>query len=107
MELVKIRLQNQGVDLSQGTPSPKPGPRIGPLAITVEIVRRQGFRGLMRGFPVTLIRDTPSYGAYFVSYEVLCRMLAPEGTDPKEINGVRLMLAGNFIIHLNKANAIK
>lgn len=35
-------------------------------------------------------------GAYFVAYEVLCRTLAPEGTDPKDLSGVRLMLAGGL-----------
>ena len=44
---------------------------------------------------VVVFRETPSYGAYFVSYELLCQWLAPPGTDPKELSGVRLMIAGD------------
>ena len=48
---------------------------------------------LFRGFPVTIIRETPSYGAYFVSYEMFCRMLKPEDG---ELTTGRLMLAGGL-----------
>lgn len=107
IELVKIRMQNQGVnalhptgDAPVTTPSTinaasKP---MGPLQCTRHIWRTEGLRGVYRGLPVTLIRETPSYGMYFMSYELLCRTLAPEGTDPKELSGVRLMLAGNNLI---------
>lgn len=110
MELVKIRLQNQGLDHHVPTlrerlravKSHKPLERAtsdkyaGPIDCMRQIYRESGFRGLYRGFFATLIRETPSYGAYFVSYEVLCRWLAPEGTDPKDLSGVRLMLAGGL-----------
>ena len=150
MELVKIRLQNQGIDTSPtprrrrppqaptttttptSTPTPTPttttattrmaGRRsftttnatptaattatattvpppnkyAGPFDCTRQLYRENGLRGLYRGFFATMIRETPSYGAYFVSYEILCRMLAPVGTDPKDISGWRLMLAGRW-----------
>lgn len=98
MELVKIRLQTQGIDgLSQiAVRSQTETKTPGPMQLLKEIWKLEGIRGLYRGLGVTLIRETPSYGAYFVAYEVLCRMLAPEGTDPKDISGVRLMLAGGL-----------
>ena len=111
MELIKIRLQNQGLethspslrermrrkkqplDTSRGAAGLKYS---GPLDCTRQIYKAEGVGGLYRGFWVTMVRETPSYGAYFASYEVLCRWLAPEGTDPKELSGVRLMLAGGL-----------
>jgi solute carrier family 25 carnitine/acylcarnitine transporter 20/29 len=106
MELVKIKLQNQTTAspsrrspaslnraFSTATPS-HPKTFKGPIDCFMHIYRTNGIRGLFTGLPSTVLRETPSYGAYFVAYEVLCRMLAPPGTDPKEISGVRLMLAG-------------
>lgn len=91
MELVKIQLQSH-VD------STKPGPvkKYNLFSVTRKIYEANGIRGLFRGFPTTALRETPSYGAYFVSYEVFCRMLTPEGADPKDISGWRLMLAGGL-----------
>lgn len=68
MELVKIRLQTQGIDglsliAHMKTSTSKPP---GPMQLTRQIWHVEGFRGLYRGQGVTLIRETPSYGAYFV-----------------------------------------
>lgn len=90
MELVKIRLQCQGHTAGPQTHY------AGNFDCIRQIWLANGARGMMRGLSATIVRDTPSYGAYFVSYEILCRMLAPEGTDPKELSGVRLMLAGGL-----------
>ena len=124
MELIKIRLQNQGADLGTSTGSGgekmkqslsganvKPQVRTftgtsmafqqqrhynGPFDCIKDIWNKRGVRGLYRGMPATVFRETPSYGAYFASYEFLCRTLAPEGTDPKELAGWRLIVAGTF-----------
>eukprot|EP00158_Paraphelidium_tribonemae_P002048 Partr_v1_DN25071_c0_g1_i1_m50912 putative carrier protein len=66
----------------------------GNLDFFKRVYASHGFRGFFRGFPVTFLRETPSYGAYFVSYEVFCRMLKPEGQDT--LSGWRLMLAGGL-----------
>lgn len=142
MELVKIRLQNQGMMnnplpytsaggghkvrqsaiagikspsssvvtasqtaaptrtysiMSASTASPRQ--YTGPLDCFLDIYKKRGLAGIYRGLGVTFIRETPSYGAYFASYEYLCRNLAPHGTDPKEVSGWRLILAGMLCIY--------
>ena len=39
------------------------------LSMFRHIYRYEGIRGLFRGFSVTALRDTPSYGVYFLAYE--------------------------------------
>ena len=41
----------------------------GPLALMASILSREGVRGLYRGVGVTFLRDTPSTGIYYASYE--------------------------------------
>ncbi|CAI9267506.1 unnamed protein product [Lactuca saligna] len=57
IELVKIRLQ-----LHEQSES-------GPLSVAKNIMRTEGWKGLFRGLTITIIRDAPSYGVYFWSYE--------------------------------------
>lgn len=54
MELVKIRLQNQ---TNSKTVLYK-----GPWDCIRKIIRKDGPRGMFRGLPTTLLRETPSYG---------------------------------------------
>ncbi|TPX56488.1 hypothetical protein PhCBS80983_g04515 [Powellomyces hirtus] len=91
-EIVKIRLQNQ-----REKAIPKPGVPIykGPLDCVKQIYRTAGIRGYYRGLGCTLIRETPSYGAYFASYEMLCRMLVPEG-DTNGQPSPTLLFAGGL-----------
>ncbi|KAJ3304259.1 hypothetical protein HDV03_002996 [Kappamyces sp. JEL0829] len=88
MELIKIRLQNQ-------TNSRREANRLyqGPVDCIRKIVRKDGVRGLMRGLPTTLVREIPSYGAYFAAYEVFCRMIP--NADPN-VPSVGILLAGGF-----------
>jgi len=44
-------------------------------AVTMQILKSSGIRGLYRGLTATFLRDT-SYGAYFASYELSCRFFA-------------------------------
>jgi solute carrier family 25 carnitine/acylcarnitine transporter 20/29 len=39
----------------------------------VQLAREGGIASLFRGIGITLIRDVPSFGAYFATYEVLKR----------------------------------
>jgi hypothetical protein len=55
MELIKIRLQNQGLNGAKHLYT-------GPLDCATKIVKSMGLKGLYRGFGTTLIRETPSYG---------------------------------------------
>ncbi|KAI8893215.1 mitochondrial carrier domain-containing protein [Globomyces pollinis-pini] len=85
MELVKIRLQNQSSD-------PKYQYK-GPIDCVQKIIKMDGLRGLYKGFGSTLLRETPSYGAYFASYEILCRMI-PD-VDPNQPS-LGILFAGGF-----------
>lgn len=38
------------------------------LKCTKKALQKHGVKGLFKGFSVTMIRDVPSYGFYFVSY---------------------------------------
>lgn len=42
----------------------------GPIDCAVKVLRTQGIRGLTRGAPATIIRETPGCGLYFTFYEV-------------------------------------
>lgn len=65
VDLLKIRLQ-----LQQAMPG-SPG-YVGPLALLRSILRSEGVAGVWRGTTITMLRDTPSYGLYFVVYDVCC-----------------------------------
>lgn len=58
-ELVKIRLQAK----TEGKQSLR--------RVVKNIYRSQGFRGFYRGYESTFFRDTPAFGAYFLSYSLL------------------------------------
>ncbi|KAJ3211122.1 hypothetical protein HK099_008094 [Clydaea vesicula] len=91
MTSVKIRLQNQR-DL---THIPKGYPVYnGPIDCIKKIYASQGIKGYFRGLNSTILRETPSYGAYFASYEFLCRQLIPDGNY--DVPSFRLLLAGGF-----------
>lgn len=91
MELIKIRLQSQK-DMKH---IPKGHPIYdGPIDCIKKIYKVNGFRGYFRGFGTTILRETPSYGAYFAAYELLCRTLIPD----KNYEGStgRVLFAGGF-----------
>ncbi|KAI9091139.1 mitochondrial carrier domain-containing protein [Phlyctochytrium arcticum] len=92
MELVKIRLQNQkdGVSPNPRTPNYK-----GPVDCIRQIYQTAGMRGYYRGLGCTIWRETPSYGAYFASYEIFCRMMLPEST-PTDEPSPGLLFAGGL-----------
>ncbi|KAI8926931.1 mitochondrial carrier domain-containing protein [Entophlyctis helioformis] len=87
MELVKIRLQNQEAAANAAYK--------GPIDCIRKIVAKDGIRGLYKGFGTTIIRETPSYGAYFASYELMTRLILPPDADPSEPSA-RLLLAGGM-----------
>ena len=60
IDVLKIRLQVQR-GTAQGFH--------GPLALAANILATEGVRGLFRGAGVTLLRDTPSTGLYYLIYE--------------------------------------
>ncbi|KAI8818299.1 mitochondrial carrier domain-containing protein [Fimicolochytrium jonesii] len=96
MELVKIRLQNQ----RDAPPTASGAPGIpmykGPVDCMQQIYRQAGIRGYFRGLGCTIIRETPSYGAYFATYELLSRALIPANTPPQSEPSLKLLLAGGL-----------
>ncbi|XP_029806755.1 mitochondrial basic amino acids transporter [Suricata suricatta] len=84
MELAKTRLQLQDAG---------PGRTYrGSLHCLAQIYRREGLRGVNRGMTSTLLRETPSFGVYFLSYDVLTRALGCEPGDRLLVP--KLLLAG-------------
>lgn len=74
VELVKIRLQLQG---SNYTRSKQADRYKGPTDVARSILRREGLRGIYRGLSITVLRDAPSHGFYFWTYECMREQLHP------------------------------
>lgn len=84
MELAKTRLQLQAVGPARTYK--------GSLDCLVQIYRREGLRGINRGMVSTLLRETPSFGVYFLTYDVLTRAMGCEPDDRLLVP--KLLLAG-------------
>ena len=70
VELVKIRLQLRHT-------SHLTEPQKGPVMVAKNIWRKEGLRGIYRGLGITVIRDAPSHGFYFWTYEYMREQLHP------------------------------
>ncbi|CAN1285878.1 Mitochondrial arginine transporter BAC2 [Linum perenne] len=66
VELIKIRLQLQ-----------ETGSCKGPVSVAKYIIRTEGIRGMYRGFTITALRDAPSHGFYFWTYEFMREQFHP------------------------------
>ena len=111
MELVKIRMQNQsigkqhlswamrklgtnqtavdGSNLSQGYR--------GPLETTQDIIRKEGPRGMFKGWWITIFREVPQFGIYFGTYAWIRQKISNViGTPPEELGVPYLSLAGGI-----------
>ncbi|XP_062257813.1 cAMP-dependent protein kinase type II-alpha regulatory subunit-like isoform X1 [Platichthys flesus] len=91
LDTIKVRLQTQ--------PKPKPGEKLiyggtidcfkktlakevkyaGPMDCVKQLYREFGIRGVYKGTALTLMRDVPASGMYFMSYEWLKNLLTPAG----------------------------
>lgn len=65
-------------------------------AVTKDILKKSGIRGLYFGGGVTILRDSLGYGFYFWTYEFLTRLMASElrGSDGHE--AVKVLLCGGL-----------
>jgi solute carrier family 25 carnitine/acylcarnitine transporter 20/29 len=86
MELIKIRLQNQ-TNIRGG----KDVLYKGPVDCIRKIIQKGGYRGLFQGLNTTLVREIPSYGAYFASYDFFCKTIP--SADPN-VPSLGILLAG-------------
>ncbi|XP_068453119.1 mitochondrial carnitine/acylcarnitine carrier protein [Clinocottus analis] len=73
----------------------------GPVDCAVRLYRQQGLQSLYRGTLLTLIRDVPSNGLYFLTYECLKSFLTPEGQSVSQLSTPRILLAGGVAGILN------
>ena len=60
------------------------------------VAREEGLRALFRGTVVTLWRDVPGTGAWFLANEVTKRMLIPEGGSKGDLGAGALLFAGGM-----------
>ncbi|XP_048105591.1 mitochondrial basic amino acids transporter isoform X1 [Alosa alosa] len=89
MELAKTRMQ------MQGTGEKKKSARKlykNSLDCLVRIYKREGLLGINRGMVTTLLRETPCFGVYFLTYDLLTRRMGCEPDDPYIIP--KLLFAG-------------
>uniref|UniRef100_A0AAX7UF61 Uncharacterized protein n=1 Tax=Astatotilapia calliptera TaxID=8154 RepID=A0AAX7UF61_ASTCA len=73
----------------------------GPLDCAVRLYKEQGIRSVYKGTVLTLIRDVPSSGLYFLTYEYLKDVLTPEGQSVSQLSTPRILLAGGVAGILN------
>ncbi|XP_045039492.2 solute carrier family 25 member 45 isoform X2 [Desmodus rotundus] len=90
-DLIKVRLQNQTEPRAQ--PGSCPPRYRGPMHCAASIFQEEGPRGLFRGAWALTLRDTPTVGIYFVTYEWLCRQFTPDGQNP---SSATVLVAGGF-----------
>ena len=79
--MLKIKLKN----LFQQTQTNKVGAKgdyNGSYDALTKIYKRHGLGGIYRGFEITLLRESISYGVWFGCYETLKQLTCPEGTKP-------------------------
>ena len=90
MELAKTRMQTQGVGMRRKS---KLLTYSGPVDCLKKIYKREGLPGLSRGLGLTVLRESPSFGVYFMSYECISSYLKSK-SDSTVSTGVLLLSGG-------------
>ncbi|KAF7693511.1 hypothetical protein HF521_008827 [Silurus meridionalis] len=78
----------------------------GPMDCVKQIYKESGIRGIYKGTALTLMRDVPASGMYFMTYEWLKNLLTPEGRSPNELSVPSVLFAGGMAGIFNWAVAI-
>ncbi|KAJ2777039.1 hypothetical protein H4R18_005355 [Coemansia javaensis] len=95
VELLKVRLQTQ----TSMAPVAGHKPYTGVFNCGVRTFQERGLAGLYRGLGITILRDIPSFLAYFGAYEALKSAFVYRrlgSTDGSKSNGLEQFLAGGF-----------
>ena len=73
---------------------------LNPITCARHIVKVRGVSGLFTGFVATTLRETPSMGIFFLSYETLCRRWGVREVQPENMldmaTFLKLNLAGGI-----------
>lgn len=100
IDLVKVRLQGQTTAERYR----------GSFHCVAEILRTEGPRGLFRGGVALALRDMPSYGFYFLPYELIRQALTETGQQPGQCQRSWtegwFLLDGSFIYVLQTVTAL-
>lgn len=78
----------------------------GPVHVVKSLWKEGGIRSIYKGTVATLLRDVPANAAYFGGYEIIQRMMIPEGGDRSQIGILSTLFAGGMAGVLNWAIAI-
>lgn len=73
----------------------------GPLDCAVRLYKEQGICSVYKGTVLTLIRDVPSNGVYFLTYEYVKHFLTPEGQSVTQLSTPNILVAGGVAGILN------
>ncbi|KAK6148853.1 hypothetical protein DH2020_016378 [Rehmannia glutinosa] len=93
VELVKIHLQLQRKTNDNIN---KSCCHKGPIDVTRNIFRAEGWRGIYRGLGITVLRDAPSHGVYFWTYEFMREQLHPGCRKNGQETFRTMLLAGGL-----------
>ncbi|ETE65615.1 Mitochondrial carnitine/acylcarnitine carrier protein, partial [Ophiophagus hannah] len=66
----------------------------GPMDCAKQLYREAGIRGVYKGTVLTLMRDVPASGMYFMTYEWLKSILTPQGQS--DLSVPRILFAGGM-----------
>ncbi|XP_003341753.1 mitochondrial carnitine/acylcarnitine carrier protein isoform X1 [Monodelphis domestica] len=66
----------------------------GALDCAKKVYQESGIRGIYKGTMLTLLRDVPASGMYFMTYEWLKNILTPEGKSVNELSVPQILFAG-------------
>ncbi|KAL4641807.1 mitochondrial basic amino acids transporter-like [Arapaima gigas] len=97
MELVKTRMQMQGAGqrkVPTCTRKVQTNLYKNALNCLMCIYQQEGLRGINRGMLCTVVRETPGYGVYFLTYDVLTQWMGCGPDAPYLV--IKLLLAGGL-----------
>ncbi|KAI8989294.1 mitochondrial carrier domain-containing protein [Pilobolus umbonatus] len=96
IEFLKVKLQTQdpaGIINAQGKLEPA---YKGVIDCGIRTIKADGPLGIFRGMGITLLRDCPSYGLYFVTYEGLKRGIQSMKGPEQSLSTFDLLMAGGL-----------